>query len=1071
MRPSNPLKPNVGNETPPSAAVKSAPYNFGEGLLPHVVTFQGIVSTTSRIYRYYDEAMKHSFDNARFMRNDLMVMEPVEQRRRACALLNWHLEVDDEDNSRQKELAENLTKLIKAIPNFLKFKENLLDAVWYGKNANQWRWAWKKIHGVESANGHYGNMVIADWKPLGGDKIVFRYDDGLREYDPNQIGIRVGAGYTAGDKGIQGRMLGGPSGTRKVEACDYGLAYFLEPWERKLLAVHKHMIEDGEYEDPQSAGKIHGVGIRSRIYWSWYMKQELHAWMMEFLERNAAGMEVWYYPTGNPEAEEKTRKAAEERIGNARNVILMPRPVDDGGNQYGVEIIPANMGGADTVERILTEYFGDQIMRYILGQTMTNKPQAGGFGSDLPQIQYGTYSQIIRYDAINLGETLTTDVVAPLLELNYPQYRDIPVRFVVDTESEDMEAKLNAWKSAYEVGLKTKASDWYKLIGASKPEQDDETVENPVTKQQDRLYEQWQANKQGEVTNPMQPGAAQVQGGIGGPEAGGPVDMNAGGQPPTELPPIDPNAIGGGLGGQADQEDYSMEQASAPAVATAPVRYAEPTGKITQAAIARGTMHEMEHTKNVQVAREIAMDHLRERPDYYEVLERAMVQPPTVPIENSEREKLAKYSLAESIKTAADQTDTNPSDEQKQAGNYRKGKVWIQGLEIAIENPAGSIRRGKNWQVTMANHYGYIKTHISEADGDHVDVFVGPHPESEVVFIVDQNKRPTWTHFDEHKVMLGFTSEEKAKQAYLDNYSPGWQGFAAITSMTMPQFKEWLEKGSTAERAVDQVLKYAKHKPAVGQSSLFDEDAHPRGGKGSEKGGQFVSKGEGDSSKTDSEAESGSDADKPMPLPGQRDIFGGVEPEAKPKTVADEPPPPAKQRQESMFHGLKDAPGQQDLFNADKGAEELEDYDTLFTKYLALQKQYDEETADLNKEHAELIQKVRKSKKKFGTTGAEKRLAEINHAQYEVWKRLGLEEATIALRKAKWAQKKEPYSRSFDAGLIHRQLLERYYKQSTPEAIDAWWAGGPGAVVVVQDGRPLRYSRGSRGNVTVECVA
>ena len=169
MRPSNPLKPNVGSDKPPSDAVKSAPFNWGEYLLPHVVSFQGIVSTVSRIYRYYDEAMKHSFDNARFMRNDLMVMEPVEQRRRACALLNWHIEVDDENNPKEKQLAENLTKLLKTIPHFLKFRENLLDAVWFGKNANQWRWQWKKCYNVEPANGHYGNMVISDWKPVHGD--------------------------------------------------------------------------------------------------------------------------------------------------------------------------------------------------------------------------------------------------------------------------------------------------------------------------------------------------------------------------------------------------------------------------------------------------------------------------------------------------------------------------------------------------------------------------------------------------------------------------------------------------------------------------------------------------------------------------------------------------------------------------------------------------------------------------------------------------------------------------------------------------------------------------------------
>jgi len=167
----------------------------------------------------------------------------------------------------------------------------------------------------------------------------------------------------------------------------------------------------------------------------------------------------------------------------------------------------------------------------------------------------------------------------------------------------------------------------------------------------------------------------------------------------------------------------------------------------------------------------------------------------------------SRYSMREDIEAAAALTDVNPSDEQKAAGNYRKGKIRLHGLEIAIENPKGSARSGvgyggKPWSITMANHYGYIKKTESEADGDHVDVFIGPDPKSEVVFVINQTKGPTWTHFDEHKVMLGWHTADAAKQGYLDNYSAGWNGFDSIITMTMDQFKDWLEHGSTGERAV-----------------------------------------------------------------------------------------------------------------------------------------------------------------------------------------------------------------------------------------------------------------------------
>lgn len=170
-------------------------------------------------------------------------------------------------------------------------------------------------------------------------------------------------------------------------------------------------------------------------------------------------------------------------------------------------------------------------------------------------------------------------------------------------------------------------------------------------------------------------------------------------------------------------------------------------------------------------------------------------------------------ALRNAIAAAAEATDLHPSPEQKEAGNYRKGKFNWRGLTIAIENPRGSIRRGKGksgkeWQVEMRCHYGYILRNVSEADGDHVDVFVGPHPESDLVCVVDQ--RTPGRRFDEHKVMIGFTSVRDAKRAYLANYDSNWTGLESITAMTVQQFKNWLQRGDTKTRIAEQVGRYAK---------------------------------------------------------------------------------------------------------------------------------------------------------------------------------------------------------------------------------------------------------------------
>lgn len=145
-----------------------------------------------------------------------------------------------------------------------------------------------------------------------------------------------------------------------------------------------------------------------------------------------------------------------------------------------------------------------------------------------------------------------------------------------------------------------------------------------------------------------------------------------------------------------------------------------------------------------------------------------------------------------------------PTEGQIKAGNYQKGHVRLLGLDISIENPAGSTRsgtdaNGKAWSVTMKSHYGYIRRTESK-DGDHIDVFAKPGtPEDWTgpVFVVDQTKGNG--HFDEHKVMLGFATEAEARAAYLENYTKGWDRFRAITETTPEAFKAWLRDGDTTK--------------------------------------------------------------------------------------------------------------------------------------------------------------------------------------------------------------------------------------------------------------------------------
>jgi hypothetical protein len=146
-----------------------------------------------------------------------------------------------------------------------------------------------------------------------------------------------------------------------------------------------------------------------------------------------------------------------------------------------------------------------------------------------------------------------------------------------------------------------------------------------------------------------------------------------------------------------------------------------------------------------------------------------------------------------------------PTQAQKEAGNYKMGHVQIHGLDVSIENPRGSVRSGvdaggKPWSHAMSDHYGYVRGTVG-ADGDHVDVYVGPKPEARRVFVVDQIHQDTGK-FDEHKAMMGFASKRDALTAYRSNFDKGWK-VGPVRDFTMDQFKDWLKSGDTKSPAID----------------------------------------------------------------------------------------------------------------------------------------------------------------------------------------------------------------------------------------------------------------------------
>ena len=156
--------------------------------------------------------------------------------------------------------------------------------------------------------------------------------------------------------------------------------------------------------------------------------------------------------------------------------------------------------------------------------------------------------------------------------------------------------------------------------------------------------------------------------------------------------------------------------------------------------------------------------------------------------------------------------------------------VNFQGITVHVENRAGELRHwesatGERGITHMLCAYGEV-VGTNGADGDGLDVYLGPDPKANTVFVVHQQNPETGV-YDEEKAMLGFPSEEFALQVYRAHFNkPGFD--VAVSPMGVEQFKVWADatiaaKGEGKSETIRLVipLEKAQAGPFIG----------PRGGK------------------------------------------------------------------------------------------------------------------------------------------------------------------------------------------------------------------------------------------------
>lgn len=118
-----------------------------------------------------------------------------------------------------------------------------------------------------------------------------------------------------------------------------------------------------------------------------------------------------------------------------------------------------------------------------------------------------------------------------------------------------------------------------------------------------------------------------------------------------------------------------------------------------------------------------------------------------------------------------------------------KRTVNWHGLPISIEIEVGDTKSGIDeggspWKKTYDVPYGEIPSSRTLADGEGVDVYLGPTPSAPLVYVIHQCRRDG--SYDEDKVMLQFGSQGEAMDAY-KQHGPTW-GYGSMDTLTADQF-------------------------------------------------------------------------------------------------------------------------------------------------------------------------------------------------------------------------------------------------------------------------------------------
>lgn len=487
--------------------------------LPHVLTFSSIIGAAWRSYYHgqHDDAIRNDPEFANAMRRDPLLMAMLQERKAATVNRKWHISVSDSNNPQHKAVADGIKLVLDQIPRKRIMFDALLEAIWFGRYGVQLGYEDKVLSMPSIVKSRLGGRekvkvpVPLRHEPIHGDKIGYTYAGTpyIQIYSPRQ-------------SEIPHAKIIPTTASRSIE--------LVGEWRSKFV-IHMHQSLDAPYWSGEQAGSIYGVGVRHVLYWLSWLKRELLANILTYAERTGMGLRMWKYQAGNKESKDAVEDAALNQT-DRTNILVPVNMTGNGRPVEGVEFVETGSSMSTLLLEIL-RHFDEEIERFVVGQSLSSGTEGSGLGgSGVAGLHATTKHNLTEFDAENLGETMTLDMIRPLAYWIYPKslVDEACPRFQFDVAPPDPVAALSAVSAAVAMGGEFDAEAVEGLAGVPGAKKGSRKIgaiqlQEDMAKSQQKLQSAMQSAMAGQAGQPVGPD---------GQPAGGQLAPQAQSEAPTE---------------------------------------------------------------------------------------------------------------------------------------------------------------------------------------------------------------------------------------------------------------------------------------------------------------------------------------------------------------------------------------------------------------------------------------------------------------------------------------------------------------------------------------------------------